>query len=74
MAYIFKHYGGGCEAIIRQVGNELLDEDVHMYYCSNRYQFRVFFQGDVSKLVCAEHADKFAENNGYIGKSSIETE
>ena len=60
MAIIYIHPGGGCEAIIREEGNELIDETIHRHFCPNKDVTTVTFTGGgFTKRACQEHAGKW---------------
>ncbi len=59
MARIWRHKGGGCEAIAKVEGNELEDEEVHEYLCPNKPTTTVEFIDGSSKQACQEHGEKW---------------
>ncbi len=59
MARIHIHQGGGCEAIVREEGNELTDKEVRQYLCPNKAVEIVTFDAGFTKSACQEHADKW---------------
>ena len=64
MAHIHIHAGGGCEAVIREDGNELYTWDVHQYLCGSEAVHSVAFTGGFVKKACDEHASKWKERWG----------
>ena len=56
-----RHYGGGCEAIVRQVGNEIKDFDVHIYYCENAPAYLVTSPSGRQSKACELHAMQWEE-------------
>jgi len=58
MAIIYTHSGGGCEAITKEVGNELSDVEIHRFLCSQAAIREIIFSGGFSKKVCQVHADR----------------
>lgn len=56
MAIIYIYPGGGCEAIIREIGNELLDVEIHRWLCPATAEYQVDMPGGISKKACKEHA------------------
>lgn len=60
MAVIHIHTGGGCEAIVREVGNELSDEEIHRWMCPNEPCCNIDL-GTVWKKACEEHLEKWGE-------------
>ena len=43
------HIGGGCEAIVRTKGNELITPEVHFYLCKNKPIYIVRLPGNIIK-------------------------
>jgi len=59
MATVYIHQGGGCEAIVREEGNELVDGEIHRYLCPNEVVETITFKAGFTKRVCQKHADKW---------------
>lgn len=56
MSRIYIIDGGGCQAIVDTIGNELISE-VTMYQCKNAANYECIFPGTyVVKYACEEHA------------------
>ena len=57
------HQGGGCEALVRQEGNELNDLKVHHYFCENKPTHIAVFESGKEKKCCDEHAAMWLDSS-----------
>ena len=69
MALIHIHNTDGCEAIVKEVGNELLADEIHRHLCGLPVEFRVTFKGGIGKRVCRFHEKKFSEWWGFVSST-----
>ena len=50
----------GCDAIVEQVGNELSDWEVHIYYCKNPATHYVYYYSGKRGMACEGHARQWS--------------
>ena len=60
------HAGGGCEAYVRQEGNELNDLEVHYYLCENKPTHVAIFESGKEKKCCDKHAAMWLDGSFAI--------
>lgn len=62
------HIGGGCDAIIHSEGNELIDAEVHYYYCENIPTNYVYMVSGTRLAACDEHTREWEKFSVHTEK------